>query len=107
MKSGADYEAWNTSMAAAEAGQITPTYPWHETVLKIVPDLNGKTVLEVGCGRGDFALLLARLYPSARIVATDFSETAINNGKSKMQPNSNVAFKIADAHALPFDELLV
>ncbi len=104
MKSGADYEAWNTSMAAAEAGQIAPTYPWHETVLKIVPDLNGKTVLEVGCGRGDFALLLARLYPSARIVATDFSEAAINNGKSKMQPNSNVVFKIADAHALPFDD---
>ena len=77
MKSGTDYEAWHKSMMAAEAGQSISTYPWHETVLKIIPDLNGKTVLEVGCGRGDFALLLARLYPSARIVATAFSETAI------------------------------
>src|SRR5207237_3418756 len=74
------------------------------TVLKIIPDLNGKTVLEVGCGRGDFALLLARLYPSAKIVATDFSAMAIDNAQSKMQPNSNVVFKIADAHNLPFDD---
>jgi ubiquinone/menaquinone biosynthesis C-methylase UbiE len=91
-------------MVAAEAGQSAPTYPWHQTVLKIMPDLNGKTVLEVGCGRGDFALLLARLNPSAKIVATDFSATAINNAQSKMQPNSNVIFKLADAQALPFDD---
>jgi ubiquinone/menaquinone biosynthesis C-methylase UbiE len=104
MKSGADYEAWHKSMAAAETGQNTPTYPWHQTVLKILPDLNDKAVLEIGCGRGDFARLLASRYPSAKIVATDFSEAAIGSCKSKLEPDSNVIFKLADAQALPFDD---
>jgi SAM-dependent methyltransferase len=104
MKIKSDYEAWHKSMAIAEGNQQNLTYPWHRTVLKLLPDLNGKRVLEIGCGRGDFVLLLGRQYPLAKIVATDFSDAAIETAQRKLPPDSNVMFKVADAQNLPFDE---
>jgi SAM-dependent methyltransferase len=97
-----DYKRWHESMALAESDQEVPLYPWHRTVLKLLPDLNGKTVLEVGCGRGDFARFIGRLYPASRIIATDFSATAIEHAKSRLLADSNVTLKVADAQSLPF-----
>jgi ubiquinone/menaquinone biosynthesis C-methylase UbiE len=91
-------------MIAAEEGQSTPLYPWHRTVLNIIPDLNGKCVLEIGCGRGDFAWLLGQRYPGAEIIATDFSTAAITYAQSKIGPNRNVTFQAANAQALPFSD---
>src|SRR5438477_9484053 len=99
-----DYERWHESMALAESDQQISLYPWHRTVLKLLPELGGKIVLEVGCGRGDFARLLGRRYPSAKITATDFSVTAIETARSKLPSDSNVRFEVADAQNLPFDE---
>ena len=90
-------------MATEEAASEVPLYPWHATVLKLLPNLNGKRVLEVGCGRGDFARLLATRYPEASITATDFSDTAIELARSKAKLSANVNFLVADAQALPFD----
>ena len=104
MESKSHYDSWHTGMALAEADQVDPIYPWHCTVLKLLPNLMGKTVLEVGCGRGDFARLLGRLHPSAKIVATDFSAAAIEKARSKLLCDSNVTFEKADAQNLPFDE---
>lgn len=51
------YEKWHREMARAENGDEV-LYPWHRTVLKVLPDLNGKHVLEIGCGRGDFTITM-------------------------------------------------
>lgn len=104
MKSVAAYEQWHSRMAASEADRDLVIYPWHHTALKLLPDLNGKRVLEIGCGRGDFARLLARLYPSAEIIATDFSASAIGIANSRSVQEVNVTFQVADAQALPFDD---
>jgi SAM-dependent methyltransferase len=103
MQTKSDYESWHKSMASVEADEPIPLYPWHRTVLKLLPDLNGKLVLEVGCGRGDFARALGKRYPSVKLFGTDFSTTAIGTAKSKVPLDSNVRFEVADAQNLPFE----
>jgi len=98
-----DYDAWHKAMTLAESVGDTTLYPWHQTVLKLLPDLNGKSVLEVGCGRGDFALFLEHEYPKAKIIATDFADSAIATARAK-SAGSNVTFEVADAENLPFQD---
>jgi 2-polyprenyl-3-methyl-5-hydroxy-6-metoxy-1,4-benzoquinol methylase len=104
MQPQSDYDNWHESMTAAESNQVNALYPWHHTVLKLLPDLNGKTVLEVGCGRGDFARLLGDKYPASKIIATDFSSAAIETARYKSANPLNVRFQVADAQDLPFDD---
>jgi ubiquinone/menaquinone biosynthesis C-methylase UbiE len=99
-----DYDNWHQSMALTEADQVTPLYPWHQTLLKLLPNLDGRNVLEVGCGRGDFARLLGQKYLATKIVATDFSHSAIEAAQSKLPEIPNVSFCVADAQNLPFDD---
>ena len=77
------YDAWHERLSAAEKSREVCFQPWHQTVARRLPDLNEKAVLEVGCGRGDFAIWLAGKYPRAEIVAVDFSEKAIAIGKER------------------------
>jgi 2-polyprenyl-3-methyl-5-hydroxy-6-metoxy-1,4-benzoquinol methylase len=87
-------------MADLEATTGDSIYPWHKAVCSLLPDLTGKRILEIGCGRGDFAILLARRYPSAEILATDFSTKAIEAAGNKPAP-SNVRFAVRDAQGPP------
>jgi len=54
-----------------------------------------KTILEIGCGTGNFTALLAARYPSAQITALDFSPEMIAKARSKLQEN-NIAFICAE-----------
>jgi 2-polyprenyl-3-methyl-5-hydroxy-6-metoxy-1,4-benzoquinol methylase len=77
----AAYEAWHERYEVDEA---TDT-PWHRLVkqhLEEQRDLEGKRVLEIGCGRGGFACWLARrTRRPAEVVAADFAETAVRKGE--------------------------
>src|SRR5207245_5891406 len=65
---------------------------------------NGKEVLEVGCGRGDFSILLAGRYPMGKFTGIDFSATAIEVANSKLiESSSRSVFKVGDAEHLPFN----
>lgn len=83
-------------------GEIS--YPWHRTVARLLPDLDGASVLEIGCGRGDFSLWLGRKYPGASITGIDFSDSAIAvaNGKLAGGALKNVCFAVDDAEKLKF-----
>lgn len=96
-----NYDRWHRSMGVSEQDRSV-LYPWHRTVLKLLPNLNGKKVLEIGCGRGDFALEIRRRYPSAHITGVDFSTTAIEQARSKLPGDSNLQFLVGDAENLPF-----
>src|SRR4051812_27985924 len=100
----AAYEEWHKDMARTEgAGEML--YPWHHTVLKLLPDLGGKRVLEIGCGRGDFSMALAQRYPSGQFTAVDFSTAAIAAANSKLAGRDlPIIFQIGDAEALQFDD---
>ncbi len=54
-----------------------------------------KTILEIGCGTGNFTSLLASLFPAAKIAALDFSREMIANAHDKL-PESNIEFICAE-----------
>jgi ubiquinone/menaquinone biosynthesis C-methylase UbiE len=96
------YDVWH---AGHEVDQSADA-PWHRLVLAHLNhdrDLKAKRVLEVACGRGGFAAKLMRTTdPSPRLVAADFSSTAITKGKS-FAANlalSGIRWEVADAQAL-------
>lgn len=96
------YDEWHQGRASG-AEEIEPTHPWHQTVARLLPDLNGRRVLEVGCGRGDFAIWLASKYPSAEIVGIDFSVSAIEIAKGRASDHgSRVYFQVDDSQSLSF-----
>jgi SAM-dependent methyltransferase len=63
-------------------------------------------VLDVGTGTGEGALLLAREFPRASVRGIDISEEMIRSAQAKigLDPEGRVAFRVADAAALPYGE---
>jgi ubiquinone/menaquinone biosynthesis C-methylase UbiE len=65
----------------------------------------GKEVLEVAAGTGIATVALRKALPaSTRIVATDLNEPMLELAKEKLASAENIAFRQADAMALPFDD---
>jgi SAM-dependent methyltransferase len=62
--------------------------------------------LDLGTGLGDAALLVAREFPHARVRGVDFSEEMVRRAQARigLDPEGRVAFKVADAADLPFEE---
>jgi demethylmenaquinone methyltransferase/2-methoxy-6-polyprenyl-1,4-benzoquinol methylase len=62
--------------------------------------------LDIGCGTGEATLFLAREFPSARVRGIDISEEMIQiaQGKVGLDPEGRIAFKVADASDLPYEE---
>lgn len=62
--------------------------------------------LEIGCGRGDGVLFLAREFPSARVRGVDASAEAIREAVSRvgLDPEGRVAFKRGRSRALPYPD---
>lgn len=70
--------------------------PWHRLVKRHL-DLDGASVLEIGCGRGGFATWLAG-QPARTVVGADFSRTAVTRAA---EAAPSVAFEQADIQRLP------
>jgi 2-polyprenyl-3-methyl-5-hydroxy-6-metoxy-1,4-benzoquinol methylase len=93
-----EYDRWHEQRAYV--GDDDATNPWHLATLRHLPDVEGKRVLEIGCGRGVFAAELARR--GADVVAADFSETALNYTRERLQGTG--ATVLADVQAMPFPD---
>lgn len=63
-------------------------------------------ILEIGCGRGDDVLFLAREFPAARVRGVDPSEEAIRKAVSRvgLDPEGRVAFKPGGPRSLPYPD---
>ncbi|HEY0404984.1 MAG TPA: class I SAM-dependent methyltransferase [Pyrinomonadaceae bacterium] len=97
------YNAWHERLAAAEAEGSVLQHPWYVTVARLLPDVSGQRVLEIGCGRGDFSIWLAGKYQDAEVVGVDFSEAAIATAQRRAaESNSSAQFRVEDAEALSF-----
>ena len=70
-------------------------------LLKKLPQVDYKSILEIGTGVGFTAELLAEKYPDAQILATDFDEDSIEIARQRNHL-SNVEFQRADATKLPY-----
>ncbi len=97
------YDIWHEQASAFEHGDAEHLFAWHRTVIKLLPDIDGKAVLEIGCGRGDFSIWLARNHRAARITGVEFSPKAMDTARSRVNEElANLAFVIGDAESLPF-----
>jgi len=63
-------------------------------------------ILDLGTGTGEGALLAAREFPRASVRGIDFSEQMIAAARAKvgLDPDGRIAFKVADAAAVPWPD---
>ncbi len=64
--------------------------------------VQGKDVLEIGCGRGGGASYIAANLHPRRYVGLDINTTAIGFDRKFYRDQTNLEFVAADAHSLPF-----
>jgi SAM-dependent methyltransferase len=86
------------------AGSVEHLAPLAAALLHVKPA--PERALEVGTGTGAGALLLAREFPQASVRGVDLSEEMIRAARSKvgLDPSGRVAFRVADAARLPYDD---
>jgi ubiquinone/menaquinone biosynthesis C-methylase UbiE len=98
----ADYDAWHNRVSGSDALDT----PWHrlvQDVLSPVRDLNGRRVLEIACGRGEFADWCATHSRPAMFVAADFSMSAVRLARTRVASSpAGTAVRVlqADAQAI-------
>lgn len=97
------YDEWHQAVHIGRSGLHLELKQWHIDALALAQEIVGKTVLEVGCGAGDFAFALE--LRGGLVTAVDFSATAIEAARRKAsERNSKVIFDQEDACNLPFPD---
>lgn len=99
MSLATEYDRWHSSVIESGPGHADETAPWYRLVLEYLPDLKGKHVLEIACGRGGFSRMLANR--GAVVCGADFSGAALEFAGRKSGA-ARVSFTQADAQQLPF-----
>ena len=67
-------------------------------------DRNGfKSILEIGCGTGNYTLLLREKFKAARIRAVDISKEMVGVARGKLE-NSGIEFEVGDSENILSDE---
>jgi ubiquinone/menaquinone biosynthesis C-methylase UbiE len=99
------YDKWHRNLQVSSGRQDPLTFAWHRAAARNIGHYPRGSLLEVGCGRGEFAWYLVRTFPELVVTAVDFSETAIEFARQN-QDTSAVAprFLVGNAMALPFDD---
>jgi 2-polyprenyl-3-methyl-5-hydroxy-6-metoxy-1,4-benzoquinol methylase len=98
----ADYDAWHDRVAASDALDT----PWHRMVQRAIDpprDLDGRRVLEIACGRGEFAAWIASRARPQLMVAADFSMSAVRLARQRLAAAAHghhVRVLQADAQAI-------
>ncbi len=70
----------------------------HPIIEIIEPEINGKDVLEIACGTGNWTQVLAKRAHS--VLATDINASAVEMAQRKNLGHGNVTFQISDAYTL-------
>jgi ubiquinone/menaquinone biosynthesis C-methylase UbiE len=94
-------EGWGQRTAAGSAAHLAPLAA---ALLQVHPE--PERALDIGTGLGDGALLIAREFPHARVRGVDLSWEMIRRAQDRigLDPEGRVAFKVADASNLPFED---
>ena len=74
-----------------------------EDISRIVGDVSGKNILDVGCGRGEFSIWLA--LQGANVSGLDIGPSLIEAAKAQAQVNGvSCDFRAGDIRRLPFKD---
>ncbi len=77
---------------------------WEIPILKNLGlDLEGKHILEIGCGTGHAAYQLSTRYKAATVTAIDLDANIVEQAKKRYPNRDNLTFHCGDATRLPFD----
>lgn len=100
-----DYDEWHRQMKNSGETASPLDHPWYESVYREIQNYPSCRLLEVGCGRGGFAIWLSQKQPQFNITGLDFSASAIEIAKeSAAKQQAPVEFVQGDAEALPFED---
>jgi len=77
-----------------------------EAFNSLLPSLNGKNILDVGCGIGSLAINMAKAKPESIIYGVDIIDGSIEQCKlnAKIEGVTNTHFAVASAYELPFED---
>lgn len=94
-------QTWGARVHHAGAIHLAPLAA---ALLHVRPE--PERALDIGTGLGDGALLIAREFPRARVRGVDLSPEMVRRAQERigLDPEGRVAFKVADASRLPFDD---
>lgn len=93
---------------SVEYAQITETDPSKRFVqypegLRLLGDVQGKRILDIGCGNGEFTRMMAK--SGAKVVAYDSAEKQIKLAQEKeIEENLGIKYFVADRPAISPDE---
>jgi demethylmenaquinone methyltransferase/2-methoxy-6-polyprenyl-1,4-benzoquinol methylase len=75
---------------------------WKRLAVSMLPQTDVKRCLDVACGTGDVALLLAERYPQAEVIGLDLNSDMIEYAR-KRKTGENIKFVPGDMCDIPFD----
>jgi ubiquinone/menaquinone biosynthesis C-methylase UbiE len=97
-----DYDSWH---GATEIYSDPLELPWYRSAHGDLRTHAHGDVLEIGCGRGEFAIWLSQTRPDLNITAVDFSQEAINIAtRQASAAAARIVIRQDDAEALSFPE---
>jgi ubiquinone/menaquinone biosynthesis methyltransferase len=76
---------------------------WKRLAVSMLPRTDVKRCLDLGCGTGDMAMLLAERYPQAEVIGLDINKDMIECAK-KRHSSENLEFVRGDMCDIPFDD---
>lgn len=92
----AEYDEWHEQMGAGIGDPLR--FPWYASAVEELGSSLTGEVIEVGCGRGEFAHWLASTAPNIRVTGIDFSAKAIEIANRRTSAASaSVQFFVGDA----------
>jgi 2-polyprenyl-3-methyl-5-hydroxy-6-metoxy-1,4-benzoquinol methylase len=98
-----EYDAWHVDRAAGGNLSDPLELPWYRSAYRDIEKRAHGDVLEIGCGRGEFAIWLSQNRPDFNITAVDFSQEAINIAAGRaLQQDAKVIIRQDNAEALSF-----
>ena len=95
-----EYDRWHEEVAKRDDPVADLNNPWHSFARSQLGKLDGQTVVEAACGRGQFLAWLKK--NGARAVGVDISFGALEIAKARMNGNGEApALLCGDGQALP------
>ena len=107
MSLATEYDRWHQDRAVRpDPEHSDENSPWYRLVREYLGPLCDKRILEIACGRGGFAQLLAA--QGADVVGADFSLAALHITQQRITAQERGAVSVslaqADAQAMPFSD---
>ncbi len=78
---------------------------FREPLLEMSDLRGGETVLDIGCGTGTYAMMMADSLPDGEVHGIDYSERLVDHAKGKAgEQGYDIEYRVGPTTALPYDD---